>query len=154
AVLRSHRPLEVDPGPRAQPAQGRDAVGLGHDVEAQLRALHLSDRQVDPVDSYAVAKLRAVLNPAHADPQEADAGLHDIADLLDDPGEHVECAPPTPTWLCGRLSPCPSYYSLACIATERVGTSEHNRGDALVDLVAISRYSSRAVLDEPIRMGA
>src|SRR5262249_6619881 len=108
AVLRAHRPLQVDPGPRPQPAQGRDAVGLSHDVEAQLRALHLSDRQVDPVDSDAVAKLRAVLNPAHADPQEAAAGLHDLPDLLDDPGEHVECSyhghvAPRP-----RLSPCPS----------------------------------------------
>src|SRR5262245_37093012 len=50
----------------------------------------------------------------HADPQEADAGLHDLADLLDDPGEHVECAPTTATWLRRRaLSPCLSFSSLA-----------------------------------------
>ena len=79
----------------------------GVDGERRVQARLEEDAAVAVLDeNMSVGLPRA--SPSRA--CEADAGLHDLADLLDDPGEHVECAPTTATWLRRRaLSPCLSF---------------------------------------------
>src|SRR5699024_3418512 len=89
-----HRPLEVDPVPDTQVAEGAAAQALRDDVEGDAVPLRtgVGDRQAHPVDGdRGTVGGAARRDPAgDRDPAGVTRGFDrdDLPQLLDDPGEH------------------------------------------------------------------
>jgi hypothetical protein len=88
-----HRPLQVHPTPRLEPAEGGAAEGGGHRLHREAVRVQLHHRLAGAVHRHAVAERQPLAHPgrphgeAHAVP--LGATVRDGADLLDQSGEHV-----------------------------------------------------------------